>query len=99
MAGPEQQAANQLQVKRSAESEAQPAPVAKRPVTQEFEEKKDVQDGATVEPLAETNHVVSCWSLLQCFFVSISFFLSSCSFLRLCNLGSVPCGSEDFVEV
>ncbi len=63
MAGPEQQAANQLQVKRSAESEAQPAPVAKRPVTQEFEEKKDVQDGATVEPSPETNHVVSCWSL------------------------------------
>jgi hypothetical protein len=57
MAGPEQQAANQLQVKRSAESEAQPAPVAKRPVTQEFEEKKDVQDGATVEPSPETNHV------------------------------------------
>jgi hypothetical protein len=64
MAGPEQQAANQLQVKRSAESEAQPAPVTKRPVTQEFEEKKDVQDGATVEPSLETNHVVSCWSLL-----------------------------------
>ncbi|CAK9215067.1 unnamed protein product [Sphagnum troendelagicum] len=57
MAGPEQQAANQLQVKRSAESEAQPAPVAKKPVTQEFEEKKDVQDGATVEPSPETNHV------------------------------------------
>jgi len=57
MAGPEQQAANQLQVKRCAESEAQPAPVAKRPVTQEFEEKKDVQDGATVEPSLETNHV------------------------------------------
>ncbi|CAM6042840.1 unnamed protein product [Sphagnum compactum] len=57
MAGPEQQAANQLQTKRSAESEAQPAPVAKRPVTQEFEEKKDVQDGATVEPSPETNHV------------------------------------------
>ncbi len=61
MAGPEQQAANQLQVKRSAESEAQPAPVAKRPVTQEFE---DVQDGATVEPSPETNHVVSCWAVL-----------------------------------
>jgi hypothetical protein len=59
MAGPEQQAANQLQVKRSAESEAQPSPVAKRPVTQEFEEEKDVQDGATVEPSPETNHVVS----------------------------------------
>ncbi|KAH8969901.1 hypothetical protein BDL97_02G058000 [Sphagnum fallax] len=57
MAGPEQQAANQLQVKRSAESEAQPAPVAKKPVTQEFEEKKDVQDRATVEPSPETNHV------------------------------------------